>query len=217
LSLFSKLCIPRSQSWLFWFNGRAIFVDAGFHENGNEGDEVSGRILDLNRYIPALLTFVSNKLSHGAGAKYRRLFGVGMAEWRVLSMLAAEPNIPATRICQVIGLDKALVSRVVGTLRARALVSVRTDSKNGTRTIIRLTAEGERLHDRILSVVREREKILLSAFSEPEIETLINLLRRMHKQADLVNAYEPDAKAKANRRPAKSGRSRPQPVERAIG
>lgn len=164
---------------------------------------MSGRVLDLSRYIPALLTFVSNKLSHGAGAKYRRLFGVGMAEWRVLSMLAVEPDIPASRICQVIGLDKALVSRVLQALRSRRLVSVKPDSQNGKRTIIRLTAEGKRLHDRILSVVHEREKILLSAFTAEEIETLINLLRRMHKQADRVNAYEPPIKVAAVRRTPK--------------
>lgn len=68
-------------------------------------------ILDLERYVPALLTFVSNKLAKGASATYLRMFDVGVTEWRVISMLAVEPNITANRICQVIGFDKALVSR----------------------------------------------------------------------------------------------------------
>jgi DNA-binding MarR family transcriptional regulator len=154
------------------------------------------RILDLNRYIPALLTFTSNKLSHGAAAKYRSLFDVNMAEWRILAMLALEPNISANRICQVIGLDKALVSRVLQKLVSRGAVVTKPDERNNSRYVISLTRAGEQLYDQVLEVVREREKILLSAFTKDEVETFLDLLHRLLKQADLVNAYDPTARKK---------------------
>lgn len=147
--------------------------------------------LDLNRYIPALLTFISNKLAHGASENYRRLFGIGMSEWRVIAMLAVEPDIAANRICQVIGIDKGLASRVVQKLAKRGLISVESDPLNNSRSVIRLTSAGTRMHERILRVVRERERILHAAFSRSEIETLLGLLHRLHAQADVVNAYVP--------------------------
>jgi DNA-binding MarR family transcriptional regulator len=147
--------------------------------------------LHIDRYIPALLTFASNKLSHGASEKYRRLFGVGITEWRILAMLAVEPGIPATRICQLIGTDKALVSRVIQKLTTQGLVVADTDRRNGSRHVIQLTKEGERLHDRVLIVVLAREKILLSAFTKQEADTLVELLHRLIDRADAVNAYEP--------------------------
>lgn len=161
----------------------------------------SKQVLDLDRYIPALLTFASNKLAYGAAAKYKALFGIGMAEWRVMALLAAEPHIAANRICQVIGVDKALVSRVVQKLASQDLVIAKVDQRNSSRYVISLTPAGERVHDQIIQIVFEREKILLSAFTKEEIDTLVEMLHRIHKQADIVNAYEPPS-GKTPRKPA---------------
>lgn len=147
--------------------------------------------LDLSRYIPALLTFASNRLSHGASETYRHLFGIGISEWRVISLLAAEPDIPATRMCQVIGFDKGLASRVIKKLADQGIVSVAPDATHGSRSLVRLTREGDALHDQVLEVVSARERILHEAFSPQEIDTLIELLHRVYEQADTVNAYDP--------------------------
>jgi hypothetical protein len=65
----------------------------------------SGRaeqVLDLDRYVPALITFIANKLSRSATVVYQKRFGVNVTEWRILSLLAIEPEISAARICHVI-------------------------------------------------------------------------------------------------------------------
>lgn len=148
-------------------------------------------VLDLERYVPGLLTIIANKLSHGSSSVYRELFRVGATEWRILSMLAVEPDIRAQRICEVTGLDKALVSRVVQVLAERGLVSVKSDAKHRRRHVIRLTPDGQRMHDRVILVALEREKVLLSDLSPREIDTLVNLLQRLLKKVDAVNAYRP--------------------------
>ena len=81
----------------------------------------TGPTLDLDRYVPAFITFIANKLSNSATAFYQRQFGVNVTEWRIMSLLAIEPGIPASRICHVIGFDKGPVSRTLAGLRkARA-------------------------------------------------------------------------------------------------
>ena len=65
-----------------------------------------GPLLDLDRYVPAFITFIANKLSNSATGFYQRNFGVNVTEWRIMSLLAIEPGIPASRICSVIGFDK---------------------------------------------------------------------------------------------------------------
>ena len=60
----------------------------------------SGRaeqVLDLDRYVPALITFIANKLSRSATVVYQKRFGVNVTEWRILSLLAIEPEISAAR------------------------------------------------------------------------------------------------------------------------
>ena len=61
-----------------------------------------GPTLDLERYVPAFITFIANKLSNSATALYQERFGINVTEWRIMSLLAIEPGIAASRICQVI-------------------------------------------------------------------------------------------------------------------
>src|SRR5579862_2317957 len=90
-----------------------------------------GPTLDLERYVPAFITFIANKLSNSATALYQRRFGVNVTEWRIMSLLAIEPGIPASRICHVIGFDKGPVSRTLAGLEKRGHVSIRTDPNDG--------------------------------------------------------------------------------------
>ncbi|MCV0280501.1 MarR family winged helix-turn-helix transcriptional regulator [Pseudomonas aeruginosa] len=147
--------------------------------------------LNLARYVPGLLTFLANKLATGASQCYRKHFGIGVVEWRMLSMLAVENGITANRICQVIGLDKSAVSRSLQALEASGYVGSRVDPGDARRNTVSLTEAGRALHDRVLLVALERERRLLSGLSPEEVDTLIELLGRLHGQVTHVNEYEP--------------------------
>lgn len=149
--------------------------------------------LNLTRYVPALLTFLANKLATGASLTYRKHFGIGVVEWRLLSMLAVEDGITANRICQVIGLDKSAVSRSLQLLEQSAFVTSQVDSSDARRYTVSLTAEGRALHDRVLKVALERERRLLGDLSAEEVDTLVHLLGRLQKNIPEVNDYDPPA------------------------
>jgi DNA-binding MarR family transcriptional regulator len=147
--------------------------------------------LNLSRYVPGLVTFLANKLATGASQCYRKHFGIGVVEWRMLSMLAVESDITANRICQAIGLDKSAVSRSLQTLEAAGRITSQLDPKDARRYTVRLTASGKELHDRVLKVALEREARLLSGLTPTEVDTLVDLLGRLHLQVPNVNSYEP--------------------------
>src|SRR5690348_16585713 len=147
-----------------------------------------GPTLDLDRYVPAFITFIANKLSNSATAFYQRQFGVNVTEWRIMSLLAIEPGIPASRICHVIGFDQGPVSRTLASLQKRGLVSIRTDPNDGRTHSISLTAKGRATHDRVIVAAFERERRLLSCLSKDEREVLIELLRRLHENLGAVTA-----------------------------
>ena len=143
-------------------------------------------VLDLDRYVPALITFIANKLSRGATVLYQKRFGVNVTEWRILSLLAIEPEISAARICHVIGFDKGPVSRTLAAMQARGLVTIKTDEQDGRTYAISLAAKGLVAHDQVIAVALERERRLLSCLNKGERETLIELLRRVHGNLDAV-------------------------------
>src|ERR1700720_4769730 len=87
----------------------------------------AGPLLDLNRYVPAFVTFIANKLSNSATVFYQRNFGV---------------NVTDSRICHVIGFNKGPVSRTLATMQKRGLVTIRTAPDDGRSHSISLTARG---------------------------------------------------------------------------
>src|SRR6201997_1726683 len=111
-----------------------------------------GPLLDLDRYVPALVTFIANKLSNSATAVYQRNFGVNVTEWRIMTQLALEPGCPASRICHVIGFNKGPVSRTLAVMQKRGLVTIRTDPNDGRTHSIALTARGRGIHDKVIVV-----------------------------------------------------------------
>lgn len=152
--------------------------EAGRQANGSGSEP--GPVLDLDRYVPGLLTFLANKLSRSASALYSREFGVNVTEWRIISQLAIEPGIPASRICQVIGFDKGPVSRSLAAMGRKGILTIDQDAADARRHVIALTPSGRALHDRIIAVALERERRLLACLSEADQERLRALLKAVH-------------------------------------
>jgi DNA-binding MarR family transcriptional regulator len=136
--------------------------------------------LDIERYVPALLTWVASKLSRGASQHYLAAFDVGVEVWRCLVQLAADGSATAQQVSRVVGMDKGSVSRSFKTLHERGLIELGLDADDGRARVATLTPAGRALHDRILGVALERERVFLSVLSAEEQETLIALLRRLH-------------------------------------
>src|SRR5437870_7917806 len=145
-----------------------------------------GQTLDLERYVPAFVTFIANKLSNSATVFYQKNFGVNVTDWRIMSLLAIEPGIPASRICHVIGFDKGPVSRTLSVLQKRGLVTIRTAPDDGRTHSISLTSKGRATHNKVIVAALERERRLLSVLKKDEREVLIDLLRRVHGNLDAV-------------------------------
>ena len=150
------------------------------------GDAKPVLTLDLERYVPAFVTFIANKLSRSATALYQRKFGVNVTEWRIMSLLAIEPGITASRICHVIGFDKGPVSRTLTAMQDRGLIAIKTDRRDGRSHSISLTAAGRETHDAVIVTALERERRLLACLNKDEREVLVDLLRRIHSHLDAV-------------------------------
>src|SRR5258708_11657005 len=110
----------------------------------------TGQPLDLERYVPAFITFIANKLSRSATAFYQSRFGVNVTEWRIMSLLAIEPGITASRICYVIGFDKGPVSRTLALMPKTGLIVIKTDPRDGRSHSTSLTPKGRKVHDQVI-------------------------------------------------------------------
>jgi len=146
----------------------------------------NGKVIDLERYAPAYLTFVANKLGRGASRNYLRVFNVGVETWRCMVFLAIHGSITAQQVSQILGMDKAAVSRCFKGMLARKLITMGLDKNDGRVRVATLTAAGRALHDDIREMALERERALLSVLSDAERDTLLRLLKRLHENLPAV-------------------------------
>jgi len=168
---------------------RTVVVSPGVVARGAKAERdvrTSPKALDLENHASAYLTWIANKISNSASKIYRNRFGVGVADWRIIALLAVEPWIPATRISEVIGFDKTIISRSVGFLQERGLVETRFHDNNYRRQFIALTKKGLALHDEIVDIAREREEFLLTELDAKERRALMRLLAKIHSRASLL-------------------------------
>jgi DNA-binding MarR family transcriptional regulator len=144
------------------------------------------RHIDLERYVPAYLTWTANKLSRGASHFYLKHFGVGIEVWRCLVLLAVDGACSANKVSRVIGMDKASVSRCFKSMQQDDLIRIELDQSDGRARIAVLTDKGRALHDDIRDVALERERALLEVLSKEETSSLLSLLQRVHENLPAV-------------------------------
>jgi DNA-binding MarR family transcriptional regulator len=157
--------------------------------------------LDLQRYVPALISVLENKLTNTASAVYRRHFGIGATEMRIVVQLGQRARMSGSQIGQAAALDKAAVSRALKSLRSLGLITVTAAS--GRTKAISLTRSGEALYEKGVTISRLREQYLLAGLSAAERELAVRLLTRMLDNMPLVSG------ATMESHPAMSGRLAP--------
>ena len=160
---------------------------------------------DRDRSFQMFISTIANKISRGGSRVYLQLFGVGIIEWRILSVLAEDSGATAQSVCNKIDLDKAAASRSLRVLEQHGYVTAGAHPNDARKRVLSLTGSGKALHDRMLPVSIQREQHLLSGFTESERDQLSDLLRRMH-----ANAVEMDNQDYAAPQPAPRTRRRTQ-------
>ena len=135
-------------------------------------------VLDLARYPPFLLNAVSGAWIRATSAVYRRDFGFGIGEWRVLAMIAVEPEIRQRRICDALRMNKSAVSRCLAQLHGMALLEDCSD-EGDRRPLWRLSAEGARVHGEVLAVALDWERRMMRDVPPQKVETFLEVMQTM--------------------------------------
>lgn len=137
-------------------------------------------MLDLDKYVPGLLTLIASNLSGGASTAYLAVYAVGIETWRVMVMLALEGRVTAQRMVQLLDIDKAAVSRTFKSMHEKGLLRFEDDPADRRVRHAIFTRKGRALHDRIIRFAALREQVALAPLSDTEVKLLRDLLRRVY-------------------------------------
>lgn len=123
-------------------------------------------------------------------AVLRRVTGLRLAprQFWLLVALHERPGISQGELADLARVDAPTASRVVATLEQRRLVRVDGDPADRRRTVLSLTASGEKLARDLAVVAREVRAAVVDGMGEPEVEMLRRGLRRVIDNMDRFEA-----------------------------
>jgi DNA-binding MarR family transcriptional regulator len=144
--------------------------------------------LHLDMYVPGLLLWLSNKLAGSASQVYRRQFGINVMEWRILSYLAVYQTGTGAQMSQLMGSDKAGLSRGAAVLQDKKLI--KSQQGEGRNLEFMMTAKGKAMHDRIIRLALARQDALLTGLSKSQVDDLITYLNVLLRNLPAVEAID---------------------------
>lgn len=147
--------------------------------DGATAEGGGGRTLNLQNSPSFHLVVTANRFTRAAARLYQKRFGIGAMEWRMLVMLTQEPGAGVARAVEVIGIDKAAVSRALARLEEKGLAEGKARPGDPRRRAWRLTDAGRALHEEMLALALARQERMLAGLSRGEVEALVAMLRRI--------------------------------------
>ncbi len=136
-------------------------------------------VIDIDRYAPFLLNAVGSAWQRKTSAIYRREFGFGINEWRVMSMLNIEPGTTAGRICEVLRLDKGAVSRSLQNLEQLGLVCFEAFPTDTRKRWWTLSDEGQAVHAQVLRIALDCEHQMMAKVTQEDRAVFLRVMKQM--------------------------------------
>lgn len=140
--------------------------------------------LALNGFLPYRLSVLANTVSGAIAQLYAERFDLTIPEWRVMAVLGAFAPLSAGEVAARAAMDKVSVSRAVARLMRRGRLDRQLDPADRRRSLLRLSAEGGRIHGEIAPLARSVEARLLAALEPGERRVLDALLDKLQRRAE---------------------------------
>ena len=128
-------------------------------------------IVSLGRRLRQKMQAVANELSPG----------LGINAYAVLGSLAVRGNARQTDLAEVVGIDKAGMSRLVAELLALDLVQRESDPSDGRVQLLSLSPTGRARIEEIRSRREQFYSERLSEWSDDELDQLVDVLGRYNE------------------------------------
>ena len=135
--------------------------------------------LDLEHFLPYRLSVLSNRISDAIAREYSERFALGVTEWRVMAVLGRWPGSTASQVAQRTAMDKVAVSRAVARLADAGRLSRVADAGDRRRTLLRLSPEGQAIHDEVVPQALAFERRVLEGIPPGDRDVLFRLIGRL--------------------------------------
>lgn len=141
------------------------------------------RTLTLGTFLPFRLSVATNLVSDVIATAYQQTFGLKVAEWRLIAVIAESDGLTQQAIGRRTRMDKVTVSRAALSLIDRGLVLRAPNPQDGRSRRLSLTPAGEELYRQVAPRALALEARLFKGFDARDLATLRTMLDRIEASA----------------------------------
>ncbi len=138
--------------------------------------EAEDQALHLERFLPYRLNVVGTLGGRALGRIYGERFGIGIPEWRVVAQLGEFGKLTSRDIGELAQMHKTKVSRAVGELEKRGLVSRAENRQDRRESFVALTPAGKRIYDQIVPLALGFEARWIEGIAPDELKVFERVL-----------------------------------------
>ncbi len=140
--------------------------------------DVNSKAFELRAFIPYLLARVGSLTAQSIAPRLDAA-GITLHKWRVLMVLHFQGPLTLVELSRIIGVNTSTLSRLVGRMVERGLVS-RQRSRQDARTVqISLKRDGEAMFHDLWPVAAGVEDLVTSRFPAAEVERFKAMLQEI--------------------------------------
>lgn len=141
---------------------------------------------ELGVFFPYKVRVFGTAVSAAVSSVYRERYGLSVSEWRTMAILGRNQALSASEIVEHSSMDKVNVSRAVQSLRKKEFLRRDIDGEDRRKSVLRLTAEGQRIFRDIVPLVRDVETALTANLSAQERQVLLCLMEKVQHNAEAL-------------------------------
>lgn len=130
-------------------------------------------------YINVLLDVASARTRDRGSRVYELELGISIRDVRLLRMIGGAPGITMGQLVQTCGIEKTLVSKLVGSLVQRELVERQIGNEDARQIHLSLTPAGIGLVLQAEPIGQEMEARFLDCLTGTEVDTLRRILHKI--------------------------------------
>jgi DNA-binding MarR family transcriptional regulator len=136
-------------------------------------------MLDLNEYLPYLINRVGFAVSEAFGDELAK-DALTISMWRVLAVLLHNGPQYMTNLAELTTVEPSTLSRLVGTLQRRGLVTRKRNAADGRHVRVALSARGATLTTGLLPAAAALQDRMIAGMPAAEVAALRRLLKKVH-------------------------------------
>ncbi|MEY3337341.1 MAG: hypothetical protein RL245_333 [Pseudomonadota bacterium] len=145
--------------------------------------------LQLDRFLPYRLSVLSNLVSSAIAGSYSSRFGISIPEWRVMAVLAMQPELSAAQVAERTAMDKVAVSRAVSSLLDKGRIERSVSPGDRRRSILKLSAEGVNIYREVVPLALRHEQSLLDVLDSTDRVALERILDTLLGRARVLGDH----------------------------